>query len=480
MVLSQEINFLHSEVKALLRKTSHELQESNTVKTNLLSETVIHELDSTIRPDTSETNCSDESDVESITDDNDSTQNLDESVTKLKELTHKEMNTYRQTNKSKSEPTKVNKNETCSDVCKIKSTAKKKYDEIQCVFCTLWFHEVCVGIKKEDPVGIWACLTCRNVPVEIKQDLNSLKQEVDQLKVYTQTIVKAVANLSTKLEGSLGSINDRLTSVTRQINSKELCLSESLDNLQTTTNSIKTSLDQKSCQILNKTAAVFDKLKAQTENEKNSLSTGGKITKQREQTKPRSESENRISNTGNSIKQNGPIHRPKSTQQDSKSKPRLQTQQNSEIGQTRLKKPQFTNTVGSETEPIDLTSKSRKIISKSTLIAGSSILKRIKTHELNTYTAVRTFPGARIETLQTKLDEFDLEKCKTVILHVGGNDADNGTDPETFCDRYISLLESLVADDRRIVVSCLTPRQSVDLEPYNDKLKALCAENDIV
>lgn len=192
---------------------------------------------------------------------------------------------------------------------------------------------------------------------------------------------------------------------------------------------------------------MFDKLKAQTENEKSSSSPGDKSIKQREQTKPRSESENRISKTGNNTNQNGPIHRPKSTQQDSKSKPRWQTQQNSEIGQTRLKKPQFTNTVGSETEPIDLTSKPRKIITKSTLIAGSSILKRIKTHDLNTHTAVRTFPGAKIETLKTKLEEFDLDKCKTVILHVGGNDADNGTDSEIFCDSYISLLESLVADD---------------------------------
>ena len=37
----------------------------------------------------------------------------------------------------------------------------------------------------------------------------------------------------------------------------------------------------------------------------------------------------------------------------------------------------------------------------------------------------------------------------------------------------------MLADDRRIVVSGLTPRISVDLEPYNDKLKALCAENNI-
>ena len=43
----------------------------------------------------------------------------------------------------------------------------------------------------------------------------------------------------------------------------------------------------------------------------------------------------------------------------------------------------------------------------------------------------------------------------------------------------MSLLENLQTDDRRLVVSGLLPRESVDLEPYNNKLKDLCAENDL-
>ena len=43
---------------------------------------------------------------------------------------------------------------TSFDVCKVKSGAKKTYDQIQCVLCTAWFHEICVGIKKEDPIGV--------------------------------------------------------------------------------------------------------------------------------------------------------------------------------------------------------------------------------------------------------------------------------------------------------------------------------------
>ena len=88
---------------------------------------------------------------------------------------------------------------------------------------------------------------------------------------------------------------------------------------------------------------------------------------------------------------------------------------------------------------------------------------------------MRTFSGATTDSLRTKLGEYDIDKCKTIILHVGGNDADNGTDAESFCDSYVSLLDNLLADDRRLIVSGLLPRESVDLEPY----KSLCDENDL-
>ena len=102
--------------------------------------------------------------------------------------------------------------------------------------------------------------------------------------------------------------------------------------------------------------------------------------------------------------------------------------------------------------------------------------KRDTISDLNPSVAIKTFPGATVNSIKGKLD---LSKCNTIILHVGGNDADNGTDIETFYDNYVSLLESLQTDDRRLIVSGLLPRASVDLEPFTNKLKALCAENDL-
>ena len=65
------------------------------------------------------------------------------------------------------------------------------------------------------------------------------------------------------------------------------------------------------------------------------------------------------------------------------------------------------------------------------------------------------------------------------MLHVGGNDADNGTDIETFAEQYESLLTELMSNNRRVIVSGLLPRKTVDLSLYNDRLKSLCEAYEI-
>ena len=81
--------------------------------------------------------------------------------------------------------------------------------------------------------------------------------------------------------------------------------------------------------------------------------------------------------------------------------------------------------------------------------------------------------------LEKKLADYNIDECKTIILHVGGNDADEGVDLDKFSKSYVSLLNSISAENRRIIVSGLLPRKSVDLKPYNDILKTICNQNDI-
>ena len=112
-----------------------------------------------------------------------------------------------------------------------------------------------------------------------------------------------------------------------------------------------------------------------------------------------------------------------------------------------------------DTTTIDLTdsASSKKRIKQSILLVGSSIFKHLKVRELVKNTNVRSFPGATIKTFQTKVRQYNIDKCETIIVHMGGNDADQGDDLATFTDNYSSMLDELSTDDRRIIVSVFYP-----------------------
>ena len=61
-----------------------------------------------------------------------------------------------------------------------------------------------------------------------------------------------------------------------------------------------------------------------------------------------------------------------------------------------------------ENDPVDLTD--RRCIIQSTLLVGDSILQDIKNSDLKHNTTVRSFPGAKIETIQSKISNYDISK----------------------------------------------------------------------
>ena len=98
-----------------------------------------------------------------------------------------------------------------------------------------------------------------------QKEVISLKNDVKIFQESTKSILLAVQGLSTKFETCISGINDRLTSLSKQINTKDRFMTDSLENLSISTNNIKTVFDQKSNQILNKTSAVLDKPKTQAD-----------------------------------------------------------------------------------------------------------------------------------------------------------------------------------------------------------------------
>ena len=82
-----------------------------------------------------------------------------------------------------------------------------------------------------------------------------------ELKRSTASILAAVSELTTTLTNSMGGVNDRITALNKQINLNDITMTQSVEDLKTTTLNLKTTVDQKSNQILNKTASVFEKVK---------------------------------------------------------------------------------------------------------------------------------------------------------------------------------------------------------------------------
>ena len=485
-------NFLAREVRSLISRSS---RESTPNTSSLLSTSVLQDLEKTmhadgadvidIQPDANFVVDNDDSNDDDGYDDDDNDDgdendnkanieppdNLNDSITKLKQAINIETKSLKTTAEPKTDPKASKKNSKCCDTCKIKPSSKKcDVNRIQCPLCVHWYHETCVGISNGDPIGLWFCLAYRGIPTALKHDISILKVDVQQLKECTQTILEAVNGLTAKIESNFDNLNDRLTSLKRNINANDISISESLETLTSTTNSLKTSFDQKACQIVNKTAAVFEKLKSQTENLKTTTEKSQKIQKP-EANKTRLNSNSLITKS-NSIKQ----------RKEANSQRANLRATNTNLKQ-RKQKPVRSLQAAPDTEInleiVDLTDTPKKVISQSTLLVGSSILKGVKNIDLKTNTTVRSFSGATTETLKKRLERFDINNCKTIILHVGGNDADNGKDLDTFYKNYQNLLNELGSEERKIIVSGLFPRESVDLEPYNDQLKALCAENDI-
>ena len=184
-----------------------------------------------------------------------------------------------------------------------------------------------------------------------------------ELKRSTASILAAVSELTTTLTSSMGGVNDRITALNRQINLNDITITQSVEDLKTTTSNLKTIVDKKSNQILNKTASVFEKVKQHKNNVELGPGTDSSESKANGTAPPKAQPNQKPTKTNK-----GPQPTPKSQQRN----------QNERKQQNR----QETNT-NENNEVIDLTKNNKQVIKHETLIIGSSILKNVKTNTLN-------------------------------------------------------------------------------------------------
>ena len=163
---------------------------------------------------------------------------------------------------------------------------------LRCSFCIFWYHEQCVGVAKEELIGVWLCLSCRKVPQGLKSSPTALTSYIEQVKVSTSSILVALGHLTTQVSTSINGINDKLTALSSQVRCKYKKMSETLDSLYMPSDSMETHFDQKTCQFLNKTTTIIDKIKQHSEN-------ANSVTKQMDDKKI-SESDNTATDASNS------------------------------------------------------------------------------------------------------------------------------------------------------------------------------------
>ena len=220
-------NALQSAVNEQVRKRSRECTPSRSI-VNLLSNTVIDDFNTTLQIDDTDSNLnthneSELSDLnhESNDDENDETANVNDSITQLKQVINNKNDTAECSNVKTLANDNTKVKAVCDESCQIKPDTKKRYDMTRCVQCSIWFHDTCVGIEKGEPIGLWMCKACRDIPQIVKDEVMNLKNDVKQLMESTDTILEAVSGISSQLEKCVSGLQDQINGLSKQIKSRD-------------------------------------------------------------------------------------------------------------------------------------------------------------------------------------------------------------------------------------------------------------------
>ena len=81
----------------------------------------------------------------------------------------------------------------------------------------------------------------------------------------TKSITITVQKLSEHITSCVGNINDKPTALCKRLDVNDKRISETLESLSDASDSLKSSFDQKTCQILNIATSIYDGVKVRHE-----------------------------------------------------------------------------------------------------------------------------------------------------------------------------------------------------------------------
>ena len=119
-----------------------------------------------------------------------------------------------------------------------KKKPNKTLEMIQCTVCWQWYHEDCVGIKKDTPIGSWPCPLCRLMPSHVK----ILTESISSLMTNVSTLITKMNDMQKTCDASLLKLNT---------------LQTKYDELETENADLRTTIKTLKDQIENKKKEVF-------------------------------------------------------------------------------------------------------------------------------------------------------------------------------------------------------------------------------
>ncbi|CAC5415087.1 unnamed protein product [Mytilus coruscus] len=146
------------------------------------------------------------------------TYDADESITLIKEIHKNSVSaSYNYTvsaNKTKKQEGSSTFRQYCfsniNPPCVCNGTLKNQ-NQIRCNFCQELFHERCVEVKRDDPIGFWTCPDCRKIPTLIK----AMDKNFGVVSQNNTNLVQELKNKNDQIQ-ILQSENDRLRSLIQQ------------------------------------------------------------------------------------------------------------------------------------------------------------------------------------------------------------------------------------------------------------------------
>ena len=134
---------------------------------------------------------------------------------------------------------------TCHKNCKHERSERPKPNVkmIQCCLCATWFHYECVGLKKNDIVGVWPCPSCRLMPQQIRilqKDMATLQSDNGALLQEIRRITALLEKINSEAtEHLLRDQNRKLEAMDQQQTKAALIL----ENISGNVKKITTSMD---------------------------------------------------------------------------------------------------------------------------------------------------------------------------------------------------------------------------------------------